>query len=48
VTAQTGGDFLLVKSFNEWVEGTAIEASATYADLYVDLTCEYATAYRER
>jgi hypothetical protein len=48
VTAQTGGDFLLVKSFNEWVEGTAIEPSVTYGDLYLDLTCEYATAYRGR
>jgi hypothetical protein len=48
VTAQTDGDFLLVKSFNEWVEGTAIEASVTYGDLYVERTCEYATAYRGR
>jgi hypothetical protein len=48
VTAQTGGDFLLVKSFNEWVEGTAIEPGRGYGDLYLDLTCEYANEYRMR
>jgi hypothetical protein len=48
VTAQTGGDFLLVKSYNEWVEGTAIEPSVTYGDKYLDLTCQYANTYRTR
>ncbi len=46
VTAQTGGDMLLVKSFNEWVEGTAIEPGSKYGDLYLNLTCELAGAYR--
>jgi len=46
VTAQTGGDLLLVKSFNEWIEGTAIEPGSQYGELYLDLTCELATAYR--
>jgi hypothetical protein len=45
-TLKTGGDMLLVKSFNEWIEGTAIEPGATYGDLYLNLTCELATAYR--
>jgi hypothetical protein len=48
VTSRTGGDFLLVKSFNEWVEGTAIEPGETYGDLYLDLTCQYANEYRNR
>ena len=48
VTAETGGDFLLVKSFNEWVEGTAIEPSRGEGDLYLNLTCQYANTYRQR
>ena len=48
VTAQTGGDFLLVKSFNEWIEGTEIEPGLTYGDRYLDLTCQYARIYRGR
>jgi hypothetical protein len=45
-TLQTNGDMLLVKSFNEWIEGTAIEPGRTYGDLYLNLTCELANAYR--
>jgi hypothetical protein len=48
VTALTGGDFLLVKSFNEWIEGTEIEPGLTYGDRYLDLTCQYAAIYRGR
>jgi hypothetical protein len=48
VTAQTGGDFLFVKSFNEWVEGRQIEPGASYGSAYLDLTCQYANAYRGR
>ena len=47
-TATTGGDFMLVKSFNEWVEGTAIEPGRTFGDTYLNLTCQYANAYRSR
>lgn len=47
-TARTGGDFMLVKSFNEWVEGTEIEPGVTYGDLYVRLTCQLANQYRAR
>jgi hypothetical protein len=47
-TANTGGDFLFVKSYNEWIEGTEIEPGATYGDLYLNLTCQYANAYRSR
>ncbi len=45
-TLQTGGDLLLVKSFNEWIEGTAIEPGRGYGDLYINLTCELGNAYR--
>jgi hypothetical protein len=48
VTAQTGGDFMYVKSFNEWIEGTEIEPGLTYGSRYLDLTCQYANAYRGR
>jgi hypothetical protein len=47
-TANTGGDFLFVKSYNEWIEGTQIEPGTTYGDLYLNLTCQYANAYRSR
>jgi hypothetical protein len=46
VTPKTSGDFMIVKSFNEWIEGTAIEPGSQYGDLYLNLTCELATAYR--
>jgi hypothetical protein len=46
VTQQTGADLMLVKSFNEWIEGTAIEPGSKYGDLYLGLTCELANAYR--
>jgi hypothetical protein len=45
-TLNTGGDLLLVKSFNEWIEGTAIEPGRTYGDVYLNLTCELGNAYR--
>ena len=47
-TAGTGGDFLFVKSFNEWIEGTEIEPGKSYGDLYLNLTCQFANAYRNR
>jgi len=47
-TANTGSDFLFVKSYNEWIEGTEIEPGATYGDTYLNLTCQYANAYRNR
>ena len=47
-TAQTNGDFLLVKSYNEWVEGTAIEPSVTYGARYLDQTCQFANTSRTR
>jgi len=48
VTSQTGGDFLMVKSFNEWIEGTEIEPGASYGDAYLHQTCGFANEYRSR
>jgi len=48
VTSQTGGDFLFVKSFNEWIEGTEIEPGASYGDAYLNQTCGFANEYRSR
>jgi len=48
VIPQTYGDLLLVKSLNEWIEGTEIEPGKTYGDRYLTLTCEYANDYRSR
>ena len=48
VTSQTGGDFLMVKSFNEWIEGTEIEPGASYGDAYLNQTCGFANEYRAR
>lgn len=48
VTADTNGDFMIVKSFNEWVEGTAIEPGQREGDLYMKLTCELVQQYKSR
>ena len=48
VTSQTGGDFLMVKSFNEWIEGTEIEPGASYGGAYLNQTCGFANEYRSR
>jgi hypothetical protein len=39
-------DFILVHSFNEWVEGSYIEPSAKYGDEYLTLTAQWAARYR--
>ena len=39
-------DWIVITSFNEWIEGTMIEPSLSYGDLYLDLTRELATAYK--
>lgn len=42
----TRPDLLIINSFNEWVEGTMIEPSVTFGNLYLDLTREYAAQFK--
>ena len=39
-------DWIVITSFNEWVEGTMIESGQTYGDLYLDLTRELAMEFK--
>lgn len=39
-------DWIIITSFNEWVEGTMIEPSVTYGNLYLDITREKATQFK--
>jgi hypothetical protein len=43
---QSGADWVIVTSFNEWMEGSQIEPSAGYGDFYLTLTREQAAGYR--
>jgi hypothetical protein len=43
-----GQPFLLVTSFNEWHEGTELEPSTEYGDMYLRLTRELAAELRKR
>ncbi len=42
----TDPDGLMVVSFNEWVEGHAIETGAEWGSLYLDITRSYVDAWR--
>jgi hypothetical protein len=39
-------DLVVITSFNEWVEGSHIEPSVTFGNLYLDLTREYAAQFK--
>jgi len=42
----SGGDWVVITSWNEWVEGSQIEPSVSYGNLYLDLTSELAAQFR--
>src|SRR5262249_31207867 len=39
-------EWVLITSWNEWFEGSQIEPSATYGDLYLNLTRQYVTQWK--
>jgi hypothetical protein len=39
-------DWVVITSFNEWLEGTHIEPSVNYGDTYIRMTAELAANYR--
>ena len=39
-------DWLLLHSFNEWVEGSMIEPSVSYGDLYLNMTQDFAQRFK--
>lgn len=39
-------DMVVITSFNEWVEGSMIEPSVTYGNLYLDITRDYAGQFK--
>ncbi len=42
----SGADWILITSWNEWVEGSQIEPSVSYGELYLDLTREWAAQFK--
>jgi hypothetical protein len=41
-------DWLLLSSFNEWVEGSYIEPGLLYGDTYLQLTREFVRRFQDR
>lgn len=39
-------DWTIITSWNEWVEGTMIEPSVSYGDLYLNITREFAALFK--
>jgi hypothetical protein len=43
---RSGPDWILITSFNEWLENTYIEPSVTYGWKYLDLTAQFSGAFK--
>lgn len=43
----SNADWVVITSFNEWLEGTSVEPSMDYGDFYLHLTRELAQQYRQ-
>ena len=39
-------DWIIITSWNEWVEGTMIEPSVSYGNLYLDITRDFAAQFK--
>jgi hypothetical protein len=44
---ESGANWVVITSYNEWREGSQIETSTGYGDFYLNLTAELAAAYRQ-
>ncbi|MBN2005956.1 MAG: glycoside hydrolase family 99-like domain-containing protein [Anaerolineae bacterium] len=44
---QSNANWVVITSFNEWLEGTHIEPSTAYGDTYLRLTAEQVAQYRQ-
>lgn len=44
----TRPDFIVLHSFNEWVEGSYIEPSTRFGDLYVQLTAQWVAQFKSK
>ncbi len=45
---ESNPNWLIVGSFNEWVEGTYIEPSVQYGDKYMQMTAEFVRRFKGR